>query len=201
MRTNFLRFIGAFTVLLIATGGAHGHGAATAHAGGGCRGDSETKETSGTGTEVNIRGCAFLPTALQVQPDTRVVFRNVDQGPHVVIGQSWLVPGQMEATTVGAVEFRREGTFPYACTLHPGMVGVIIVGDGVGDATSQVQASVRTTTERSPAPPVASPVPAIVQPVADSGWPRVGWAGTGAVLGIALTAVAFGFARERQRGI
>ena len=31
--------------------------------------------------------------------------------------------------------FSEEGVFPYVCILHPGMIGAIVVGDGIGPAT------------------------------------------------------------------
>jgi len=34
--------------------------------------------------------------------------------------------------------FDTDGVYPYACWLHPGMVGAIVVGDGVGSDLSAV---------------------------------------------------------------
>ena len=106
--------------------------------GGGCHG---APENQGTGTEVTIKNC-FSPTVLRVEPGTQVTFRNTDPYQHNVGGQSWAVPGYLNSSAKAEVTFAKAGTFPYACTLHPGMVGVVIVGDGVGQmGASQVQAA------------------------------------------------------------
>ena len=50
-------------------------------------------------------------------------------------------------------EFAEPGVYPYVCTWHPGMVGVIVVGDGAGGAGA------RSTRRRLPHPPLPHPHP------------------------------------------
>jgi plastocyanin len=116
--------------------------------GGGCHG---APENEGSGMVVTIAGC-FSPTVLRVEPGARVSFQNTDPYLHVVIGQTWTVIGDLAGGSSGEVLFPKAGTFPYACTLHPGMVGVVIVGDGKVSAAGQVSASAPSYERRS-APP------------------------------------------------
>ncbi len=52
---------------------------------------------------------------------------------------SWGDPGisLLQGDTV-RYRFDEDGVYPYSCLLHPGMVGAIVVGDGVGTATAGV---------------------------------------------------------------
>lgn len=108
--------------------------------GGGCHG---APQTEGAGDQVTmVHGC-FEPTVLRTEPGTTVTFRNTDAWLHNVHGQTWNLPGDFMKETTRALAFPLEGTFPYACAYHPGMVGVIVVGDGIMDAatTGGVQSS------------------------------------------------------------
>ena len=97
--------------------------------GGGCH---SPVMTNGRGTTVEMRWGCMSPTILQIQEGERVTFRNADPMVHVVVGahSSWgnyanIAPGE----SVSYV-FAQPGVYPYACHLHPGMTGAIVVGDG-----------------------------------------------------------------------
>ena len=95
-------------------------------AGGGCRAPSPTQ---GSGTTVELGRNCMNPTTLSASGMT-VTFVNRDPVPHNVIGADWgddeLAPGESFTHT-----FPEPGTYPYACTLHPGMVGAVQVGDAL----------------------------------------------------------------------
>jgi len=101
--------------------------------GGGCH---EQHQTAGNGTEVRIEQNCFGPTTLTIAPGDRVTFVNAGEIPHNVRGLGW---GSWDRGTDGVMQmgtsfvhvFDAPGIFPYACSLHPDMVGAIIVGDGV----------------------------------------------------------------------
>lgn len=106
--------------------------APAARAGGGCH-PSEGREpvaAYGSNAEVRIDGCAFLPAIDRVPVGTEVTFRNSANAPHDVTGRMWawqspmLEPGDSYSRTFG-----EPGIYPYSCSLHPGMAGIIEVGD------------------------------------------------------------------------
>jgi plastocyanin len=112
--------------------------------GGGCH---EQKSTEGSGDAVKIHdsGC-FSPTVLHVEPGRAVTFSNAQGVPHNVHGLDWgtwvkggdvLMEGDAFAHT-----FTATGYYPYACTLHANMVGLVIVGDPEGEAPTASAATV-----------------------------------------------------------
>jgi plastocyanin len=117
-------------------------------AGGGCLG----KPTEATASTVELRKSCFTATVTHVDPGQQVAFVNRDGLTHNVIGFGTLW-GDIQG--IGAGETRRftfteDGIFPYACTLHPGMVGAVVVGDErhAGDAGESVIAAGPSTPSR-----------------------------------------------------
>lgn len=77
---------------------------------------------------VVMDGTAFGPPEVTVEAGTTIVWRNDDPFPHNVSSES----GGFESDDLPAggqfrFETRARGTFPYECTLHPRMRGVIHV--------------------------------------------------------------------------
>lgn len=106
--------------------------AATASGGGGCGGPV----TDDSGTRVEIRNFCFTPTILRVVPGDAVTFANDDPAPHSVLGANatW---GDYDGFRQGKeviYRFAEPGVYPYVCTYHVGMVGVVVVGSGAGGA-------------------------------------------------------------------
>jgi plastocyanin len=101
-----------------------------AHAGGGCHGGGVP---SGTGNTVELSMMCMTPRVLHTNADGVVTFLNKDAVEHNLSGDGWFV----DALTTGERYERTftAGTHVYSCTLHPGMVGAVVVGDGVGVAT------------------------------------------------------------------
>lgn len=158
-----------------------------AQAGGGGHGCADGFE-AGTGATVITEGVCFSPTVLRIEPGDTVQFKTSDGLPHTVggIGGSFgdlfrkLHPGD----TV-SYRFDEEGTFPYACMLHPGMGGAIVVGDGKGKATA---AGVSEVAPPPPPPAVeADEAPAARQPTSGQ---RPWLVPVAIALGIALLAIA-----------
>lgn len=89
-------------------------------------------ETSASTQEVKLLPCAFAPTVTKVEVGSTVTFVNVTDFTHLVTGanQAW---GSRDAELApGATvhyRFDQAGIYPYACALHRGMSGTIIVGD------------------------------------------------------------------------
>jgi plastocyanin len=115
-----------------------------AAAGGGCHGD----QTEGAGSTVEMKGMCFTPTALHVEPGTEVGFVNRDPLVHVVVGVGWGAGNELRTGESTTHRFADEGAFPYTCNLHPGMSGVVLVGDSDAPLTAD---PISTTREESSA--------------------------------------------------
>ena len=108
-------------------GGSGGGGTPTAPTGGGNGGNTTTTVT------ISITGqggkAAFNPNPANVTPGQLVVFKNNDVVTHHII----LDDGTMQTTdiapgaTSAAVAMGTSGSSTYHCTIHPGMVGTVVV--------------------------------------------------------------------------
>ena len=88
--------------------------------------------SSETGNEIKLLPCAFAPTVTQVAVGSKVTFFNGSEFSHLITGanQEWGSPEvEVQPGTTVAYTFDRAGIYPYACVLHPGMSGAVVVGD------------------------------------------------------------------------
>lgn len=82
----------------------------------------------GAEAEIAIRDFAFAPSPLEVRVGTTVVWTNRDGEPHTVAD----VAGGFKSAALDTDDsfrhrFDAPGRFTYVCTLHPHMVGEIVV--------------------------------------------------------------------------
>lgn len=114
-------------------------------------------DTSASTTQVKLLPCAYSPTVTVVRVGATVTFANVTDFTHLVTGanQAWgsrdaeVAPGKTVSYT-----FDQAGTYPYACALHRGMSGTIIVGDATPAAAvarSDTAAGAATASAEIPA--------------------------------------------------
>jgi plastocyanin len=131
MRRRRLRVLVPLLAVLAATLLA----AAPASAGGGCHAPA----TEGRGTTVALTDLCFTPTLLRVEPGTTVTFVNRDTMVHPLSrpGGEWGWDGGVGERT--SVRLDQAGTYPFFCYVHPGMVGVVVVGDGRGSGAQVVK--------------------------------------------------------------
>jgi len=78
--------------------------------------------------DVAIDDFAFAPSPLGVKAGTTVVWTNRDGEPHTVVD----VDGGFKSAALDTGDsfrhrFDRPGTFTYVCSLHPHMIGKIVV--------------------------------------------------------------------------
>ncbi|HWX67230.1 MAG TPA: cupredoxin family copper-binding protein [Rhodanobacter sp.] len=80
-------------------------------------------------SQIEIRNFAFAPKTLTIPAGTRVVWINRDEEPHVVTSAgSLFAPSKgLDTSDSYAVTFSKPGTYAYYCSIHPMMVGTIIV--------------------------------------------------------------------------
>ncbi|CAN5814778.1 hypothetical protein BH18ACT17_BH18ACT17_13880 [soil metagenome] len=118
------------TILTLGTIGAFvGMTAASAGGGGHC------EPTESSGTRVELSGACFTPTTLFVDPGQTIAFVNRDPIAHNVSGSGWGHYEDMDGGDRYTTSFADEGVYAYACTLHPGMTGSIVVGEAGSSAS------------------------------------------------------------------
>jgi len=110
--------------------------ALTAAACGGDSGTTVTAPSSGSpgGPSVSIVSGAtsLTTTAYSPNPQTisrggSVTFINNDSAPHTATASGTFDTGIISPGGRSTVTFQNAGSFNYRCTLHPGMVGTIVV--------------------------------------------------------------------------
>ena len=75
-----------------------------------------------------LTNTAYVPNVADVAVGTTVVWNNTDSVPHTSTSNSAV----WNSNTIAAggsfsFTFQSAGTFPYHCTIHPGMVGSVVV--------------------------------------------------------------------------
>jgi plastocyanin len=120
-------------------------------------------------TQIKVAPCAFGPTVAHVAVGSTVTFFNGPDFVHLITGANveWgsrdteLQPGQ----TV-SYRFDSPGIYPYACALHRGMSGAIVVGEtaaaGGGTSTAATSTSSSSGAGLGPWPVAAGAVGAVV---------------------------------------
>ena len=124
--------------------------------------------TEGTDPQVKLMPCAFAPTVVRVAPGTTVEFYSGPYDVHLITGagQEWgSRDDEIQPDSMVSFRFLRAGTYPYACALHRGMSGAIVVGNGITAKTSAgsspaVVTVVGPTTSAAPSAVAAAPAAA-----------------------------------------
>jgi plastocyanin len=77
---------------------------------------------------VQIDNFAFAPAALTVTAGTTVTWKNADDSPHRIGDKNGtLKSAALDTDDTFSYTFAAPGEYPYICTIHPYMVGKIIV--------------------------------------------------------------------------
>ena len=83
----------------------------------------------GTGTQIMVKDFMFQPTSLQVKAGSTVTWLNKDEEPHTVISDTGLFhSGAIDTNESFSFKFDKAGTYHFTCSIHPRMVGTIVVG-------------------------------------------------------------------------
>ena len=79
---------------------------------------------------VTIDNFAFAPAILMIAPGTKVMWDNKDEEPHTVTsadgGMMFKSPA-LDTDGKFSFTFDKPGTYKYFCSIHPHMVGTIVV--------------------------------------------------------------------------
>ena len=96
--------------------------AASLHASGGRATDSAST------IEVSARSFMFSPATLTVKAGSTVRWVNLDEEPHTVLDDGGLFrSAALDTKDSFSFRFEKPGTYHYRCTIHPWMVGSIVV--------------------------------------------------------------------------
>ena len=78
---------------------------------------------------IAIRNFSFQPATLTVAAGSKVTWINRDEEPHLVVSAGAQFPASPALDTDDgyATVFAKPGTYSYFCSIHPHMVGTIVV--------------------------------------------------------------------------
>jgi plastocyanin len=86
-------------------------------------GDSQTSST-----EVRVDNFTFAPDSLTVPVNSTVTWVNKDDIPHVIASSEGVFKSKaLDTDQKYSYTFSKPGTYAYYCSIHPKMVGKIIV--------------------------------------------------------------------------
>jgi putative oxidoreductase len=90
-----------------------------------CASDGSTGAASADGSAIAVRDYEFDPGTLTAHVGDTVTWLWEGDAPHDVVGDGFRSPEQTSGTFRHT--FDEPGTYGYACTIHPGMEGEVIV--------------------------------------------------------------------------
>ena len=79
-------------------------------------------------TTISIHEFMFAPTTMTVAVGTTVQWKNLDGEPHTVRSvDTSFASNPLDQNDSFAFKFDKPGTYRYVCSIHPQMVGTIVV--------------------------------------------------------------------------
>ncbi len=79
-------------------------------------------------TQIVAKDFTFSPTPLTVKVDSTVIWTNKDDEPHTVVSDTGeFKSGGMDTNESFSYKFVKPGTYHFTCSIHPRMVGTVIV--------------------------------------------------------------------------
>ena len=90
--------------------------------------NASAAETPSAATVVIAKNFMFSPNPLTVPAGSTVTWTNHDEEPHTVVGDTGLFrSGAMDTDESFSFKFDQPGTYHFICSIHPQMVGTIVV--------------------------------------------------------------------------
>jgi plastocyanin len=89
---------------------------------------AEPAHATGKAVTIDLRTFMFSPTTLTVAVGTTVTWKNADPEPHTVASvDGKFRSGALDQGDSFTFKFDTPGSYRYVCTIHPQMVGTIVV--------------------------------------------------------------------------
>lgn len=78
--------------------------------------------------QIVIKDYMFGPNSLTIKAGTTVTWANKDDEPHTVVSDTGLFrSGAVDTDDTFTFKFDKPGTYHFTCSIHPRMVGTIVV--------------------------------------------------------------------------
>ena len=78
--------------------------------------------------QIVIKDFMFMPMSLTVKAGSAVTWANKDDEPHTVVSDTGLFrSGAVDTDETFTFKFDKPGTYHFTCSIHPQMVGTIVV--------------------------------------------------------------------------
>jgi len=78
--------------------------------------------------QIVIRDFMFQPMSLTVKAGSTVTWTNADDEPHAVVSDANVFrSGAIDTNETFSFKFETPGTYHFSCSLHPRMVGTVVV--------------------------------------------------------------------------
>jgi amicyanin len=93
-----------------------------------CRSQSTVAAKAAAGYEIKIDNFSFTPPTLTVPIGTKVTWVNRDDIPHTIVSSDQKFKSKaLDTDEAYSFTFTEPGTYQYFCSLHPKMVGKVVV--------------------------------------------------------------------------
>jgi len=78
--------------------------------------------------QIVVKNFMFQPRSLTVKVGSTVTWTNMDEEPHTVVSSSGLFRSNgLDTKDSFSFKFDKAGTYTFVCSIHPQMVGTIVV--------------------------------------------------------------------------
>lgn len=78
--------------------------------------------------QILVKDFMFAPTALTVKAGSTVTWANKDDEPHTVVSDTGMFRSSaLDTNESFSFKFDKPGTYHFVCSIHPQMVGTIVV--------------------------------------------------------------------------
>ena len=78
--------------------------------------------------QVSAKNFMFTPASITVKAGTTVTWVNLDDEPHTVFSDAGLFRSSaLDTKERFSFKFEKAGTYHYLCTIHPRMLGTVVV--------------------------------------------------------------------------
>ncbi len=89
---------------------------------------ARSEDAKASPTEVRVDNFTFGPDTLTVPVNSTVTWINKDDVPHVIASNDGVFKSKaLDTDDKYSYTFSKAGTYPYYCSIHPKMVGKIVV--------------------------------------------------------------------------
>ena len=89
---------------------------------------ARSEEKASSPTEIRVDNFSFAPETLTVSINSTVTWVNKDDVPHVIASNDGLFKSKaLDTDEKYSFTFSKAGTYAYYCSVHPKMVGKIVV--------------------------------------------------------------------------